>query len=188
MTEHEEYDYFEAQQEEPKDEAPQPLSEDQLIDEVNRLQQRFNPPDQAKVEWGSGVPRAEDGGRHRISDEIETTPVVPRHDPSDQVVELPPIPTPSVQPQMPGVQEVLMPQAMDLQEQDPTAKGPWIQYNGVATVRIITPSDWVAAGVQSRKYCEWNYLNGKRLPRSMFNDEELQYLLRVDGRFSLEKE
>jgi hypothetical protein len=75
-----------------------------------------------------------------------------------------------------------------LQQPKPGATGPWIQYNGVATLRIMTEKDWKAAGVESTKYCQWNALNKKRLPREMFTDEELQYLLRVDGRFSLVEE
>lgn len=67
-------------------------------------------------------------------------------------------------------------------------KGPWIQYNGIGTVRIMDKAAWKEAGVESDKYVQWNYLNHKRVPRSLFNDQELQYLLRVDGRFSLETE
>ena len=74
---------------------------------------------------------------------------------------------------------------MDLKKPDPKAKGPWIQYNGIATVRTMSPADWKAAGVECNDYHEWNYLNHKRLPRSLFSDEQLQYLLRIDGRFSL---
>lgn len=73
---------------------------------------------------------------------------------------------------------------MQLRQKDPNAKGPWIQYNGVATVRIMTPEDWKSVGTEG-PYCEWNYLNERRLPRSLFNDQQLQYLLRQDGRFSL---
>ena len=74
---------------------------------------------------------------------------------------------------------------MNLTPPDPNATGPWIEYTGIATVRIITELDWRQQGINSTNYCEWNYLNNKRLPRSMFSDEELQYLLRVDGRFTL---
>lgn len=74
---------------------------------------------------------------------------------------------------------------MPLQPSDPNAKGPWIQYNGIGTVRIMDEEAWKQAGVASDKYAEWSYLNQKRLPRSMFTDEELQYLLRVDDRFEL---
>lgn len=73
---------------------------------------------------------------------------------------------------------------MQLKPKDPGAKGPWIQYNGVGTVRVMTPEDWASLGTEG-PYCEWNYLNEKRLPRSIFTDEQLQYLLRQDGRFSL---
>jgi hypothetical protein len=74
---------------------------------------------------------------------------------------------------------------MQLEQPAPDWKGPWIRYNGVGTIRIMDPAAWRSAGVQSNKRYEWNYLNQKRIPRSLFTDEELQYLLRVDGRFSL---
>lgn len=81
------------------------------------------------------------------------------------------------------VEEVSAP--TQLQQGDPLARGPWIQYDGVATVRVLGPDDWKNAGVKSNKYYEWNYLNSKRIPVSHFSDEELQYLLRCDGRFSV---
>lgn len=123
---------------------------------------------------------------------VETQPTLPFVNPSDRVVDLPDLPkpedeTPSL-PTLPGAREVIAATPMRLELPDPNAKGPWIQYNGPATVRIMTPQDWAAAGVVSNKYAEWNYLNSKRLPRSLFSDEELQYLLRVDDRFSLERE
>lgn len=74
---------------------------------------------------------------------------------------------------------------MELQPADPNAEGPWIQYNGVGTVRIMDESDWARQGIDSKNYYEWNPLNRKRLPRSVFTDAELTYLLRHDGRFSL---
>lgn len=74
---------------------------------------------------------------------------------------------------------------MLLAEPDPDAQGPWVEYRGVGTLRIMDQAAWESAGVKSDKYCEWNYLNQKRLPRKLFNDQELQYLLRVDGRFAL---
>ena len=64
-------------------------------------------------------------------------------------------------------------------------KSQYIQYNGVGTVRIMGPDEWKAAGVDSEDYFEWNYFNKKRIPRSSFSDEQLQYLLRVDDRFEL---
>lgn len=64
-------------------------------------------------------------------------------------------------------------------------KGRYVQYNGVGTVREMTPADWKAAQVDSDNTYQWSYMNHKRLPLSHFSDEELQYLLRVDGRFSL---
>lgn len=77
---------------------------------------------------------------------------------------------------------------MDLQQASPSAKGPWIQYNGIATVRVMNEEAWRNCGVDSTTYAEWNYLNKKKVPVSTFNDEELQYLLRRDGRFSLVEE
>lgn len=69
--------------------------------------------------------------------------------------------------------------------QHTAANGQYIQYNGVGTVRIMGPAEWKAAGVDSNDYFEWNYLNHKRIPRSAFTDEQLQYLLRIDDRFEL---
>ncbi len=63
--------------------------------------------------------------------------------------------------------------------------GPWIEYTGVATVRRMGPEEWAAANINSQDYFEWNYLNHKRIPRKVFTDEQLQYLLRVDDRFRL---
>jgi hypothetical protein len=64
-------------------------------------------------------------------------------------------------------------------------KGRYIKYIGIATVRSLTPADWEAAGVDSDKYVEWNYFNKKLVPISVFTEAELQYLLRVDGRFEV---
>ena len=74
---------------------------------------------------------------------------------------------------------------MALKQPEKGVRGPWVQYDGIATVRVMTAKDWKDVGVSSTKYCEWNYLNHKRLPVSSFTDEELQYLLRRDGRFSV---
>lgn len=74
---------------------------------------------------------------------------------------------------------------LNLVPPDPNATGPWVEYTGIATVRIITKLDWQAIGIDSDLYCEWNYLNAKRLPESMFSREQLVYLLSTDGRFQL---
>jgi hypothetical protein len=74
---------------------------------------------------------------------------------------------------------------LNLVPPDPNATGPWIEYTGIATVRIINGLDWKAIGIDSDLYCEWNYLNAKKLPKSMFNPEQLNYLLSTDGRFKL---
>lgn len=66
------------------------------------------------------------------------------------------------------------------------ANGQYIEYIGVGLVRQLTPADWAAAFVDDfSEFCEWNIYNKKRLPRSLFTDKALQYLLRVDGRFRL---
>jgi hypothetical protein len=75
-----------------------------------------------------------------------------------------------------------------LSEMGKHAPGPWIQYDGVGTLRVLTPEDWNDLGIKNGVRCEWNYLNHMRLPRSMFNDEMLQYLLNVDMRFSVVSE
>ena len=74
---------------------------------------------------------------------------------------------------------------LNLHAPDYTAKGPWIKYDGVATVRIITMRDWTSAGIEGTQEVQWNYLNHMRLPKSQFTEQELHYLLEVDGRFSL---
>lgn len=79
-------------------------------------------------------------------------------------------------------------------EEELSDPGPWIQYNGVGIVRVMGPDEWKAVknlvpGLPSTDdYYEWNSANNKRVPRSEFNDHQLQYLLRIDGRFSLETE
>lgn len=74
---------------------------------------------------------------------------------------------------------------LNLVPPDPNATGPWIEYTGIATVRIINALDWKAIGIDSDLYCEWNYLNAKKLPKSLFNEKQLTYLLSTDGRFQL---
>lgn len=64
-------------------------------------------------------------------------------------------------------------------------KGRYVKYTGVGTVRQMTPSMWKEAHVDSDNSFEWNFLNHKQLPLSIFTDAELQYLLRVDGRFEI---
>lgn len=82
------------------------------------------------------------------------------------------------------VVEATTPMQLDTtKREDP--KGRYIKYNGVGTVRQMTPADWKAAGVESDKTVEWNSFNHKRIPLSYFTDAELQYLLRVDGRFAV---
>ena len=47
------------------------------------------------------------------------------------------------------------------------------------------PAEWKSANVDSDDYFEWNYLNKKMIPLSSFSDDQLKYLLRVDGRFEI---
>lgn len=74
--------------------------------------------------------------------------------------------------------------ALSLQEPHLDSRGPWIQYNGIATLRIMDEKAWRNAGVNSSKYVEWNSLNAMRVPASSFTEAELSYLLGRDGRFS----
>ena len=62
------------------------------------------------------------------------------------------------------------------------ADGPWIKYVGIATLRILGPSDWKRVGTEGN-YHEWNYLNNMRQPKSEFNEKQLHYLLNLDGDF-----
>lgn len=98
--------------------------------------------------------------------------------------EVPSIPTPEqanahAAPSIPVVEAS---QPMRLEPPDPHATGPWIVYNGPATVRVIDEKGWAALGLPGKR-CEWNYLNKRRLPKSLFSQEQLNYLLHVDGRF-----
>lgn len=81
--------------------------------------------------------------------------------------------------------EASVPMQLDTtRREDPNNQ--YIKYTGVATVRIMTEDDWNRVGVDDfTKYCEWNYLNKKMLPRSIFTDKALQYLLRQDDRFRM---
>lgn len=72
---------------------------------------------------------------------------------------------------------------LKLQEPDLDSPGPWIEYTGIATLRIMDEEAWRSAGVNSNKYIEWNYLNHMRVPMSQFTEAELSYLLGRDGRF-----
>lgn len=89
---------------------------------------------------------------------------------------------------IPSIKTETVSRPMNLVRPDPKATGPWIKYNGIATVRILCDLDWQALGIDSSLYCEWNYLNEMKLPKSMFNDEQLDYLLNKDGRFHLEED
>lgn len=82
-----------------------------------------------------------------------------------------------------AVEMASTPMKLDLPQKD--AKGPWVEYTGVATVRVLTEKDWADQGINSTKRYQWNYLNQKRLPKSIFSEDELHYLLEVDGRFKL---
>lgn len=61
----------------------------------------------------------------------------------------------------------------------------FIKYIGVATNRIITKKDWKGIGIEGEnvKDAEWNFGNGFRLPTKDFNEKQVHYLLKVDGRF-----
>lgn len=61
----------------------------------------------------------------------------------------------------------------------------FIQYRGSATNRIITKQDWKGIGIEGEdvKDVEWNFGNGFRIPTADFNEKQIHYLLKVDGRF-----
>lgn len=76
--------------------------------------------------------------------------------------------------------------ATNLKPPDPDARGPWVQYNGIGTLRIMDKNAWTSGGVSSDKYAEWNSLNKKRIPVSTFTAQEMNYLLSpAEGRFSV---
>lgn len=72
----------------------------------------------------------------------------------------------------------------DLMPPDPDAKGPYITYTGMATLREITKRDWQKIGVVDQGDVQWNLMNGYRIPVSNLSESAIDYCLRVDGRFS----
>jgi hypothetical protein len=68
---------------------------------------------------------------------------------------------------------------------DPNASGTYVKYNGYATLRIITPSQWKAVGVHDTGRKEWNHLNKYKVPVSELSKGALKYLLETDGSFEL---
>lgn len=87
---------------------------------------------------------------------------------------------------IPGVQIQEANTPFELKPTDAESKsGKYIRYTGPALVRIMDEAAWKGAHVDSDRYFEWNYLNHKRIPMEAFTDSELQYLLRIDGRFEL---
>lgn len=87
---------------------------------------------------------------------------------------------------IPGVQIQEANTPFELKPTEAEAKsGKLIKYVGPALVRIMDASAWKDAHVDSDRYFEWNYLNHKQIPMEAFTDAELQYLLRIDGRFEL---
>lgn len=61
----------------------------------------------------------------------------------------------------------------------------YIEYVGAATRRILTPEDWEFIGVSDGEQNVWGFHNAFKLPAGQFSDEQLDYLLKVDGRFKL---
>lgn len=88
-----------------------------------------------------------------------------------------------VQEQKPAQPKVVEGPLLPLQEPQPDARGPWVKYDGIATLRIMDERAWRSAGVDSARYVEWNCLNNMRVPMASFTQAELDYLLRRDGRF-----
>ena len=76
------------------------------------------------------------------------------------------------------------PVSLDLMPPNPDAKGPWIAYTGLATLREISKSDWAKVGVNDQGAVEWNILNGYKISVSDLSEKAIDYCLRVDGRFS----
>lgn len=70
-------------------------------------------------------------------------------------------------------------------DQGVETKKNFIEYVGVATERIITKKDWKAVGIEGDEIKDsiWNLAGGLRLPSEDFNEKQLAYLLKVDGRF-----
>lgn len=63
------------------------------------------------------------------------------------------------------------------------APGIKVKYNGYATLRVITPSQWKDVGIHDMGRKEWNHLNKYKIPATEFSEKALAYLLEQDGRF-----
>lgn len=71
----------------------------------------------------------------------------------------------------------------DLMPPNPNAVGPWVKYDGVATLRTIDVDEWAAVGVTDQLYTEWNALNGYKVSVHDLSEGALRYCLKMDGRF-----
>lgn len=68
------------------------------------------------------------------------------------------------------------------EEDTTTTKKNFIKYVGTATNRVISKSDWDSLGIEAEG-TEWSLKNDFRLPSEGFSEQQLTYLLKVDGRF-----
>lgn len=72
---------------------------------------------------------------------------------------------------------------------DKKEKGPFVKYlgvlQGVSSAREITAREWLQLGIKTKGIDVWDLRNDFQLPASQFDDDQLDYLLDVDGRFAL---
>lgn len=68
------------------------------------------------------------------------------------------------------------------EEDTTTTKKKFIKYVGDATNRVISKADWDSLGLKAESV-EWSLQNDFRLPSEDFTEQQLTYLLKVDGRF-----
>lgn len=72
-------------------------------------------------------------------------------------------------------------------EEDHTEEGgKFIKFTGHSGVRSISADEWGAVGVKDVEDTVWDRTNAHRIPRTDFNDKQLNYLLNVDGEFIAE--
>lgn len=68
------------------------------------------------------------------------------------------------------------------EEDTTTTKKKFIRYVGDATNRVISKADWKSLDIEADTM-EWSLANDFRLPVEGLSEQQLTYLLKVDGRF-----
>lgn len=79
--------------------------------------------------------------------------------------------------------EVAAPPVLNMDDDNRPANN-YVRYVGAATRRVLTAEDWERVGIEG-KPATWHMGNGLMLPVSQFSQEQIDYLVNVDGRFQV---